>query len=81
MRIINSRTDSHLPYPHNHRYSTQQFERVSDATGSFDLDRLPPGADEDTTELQAEIEELEQRITELISFDSETSYHTRSTGG
>ncbi len=39
------------------------------------------GADEDTTELQAEIEELEQRITELTSFDSGTSYHTRSTGG
>ena len=39
------------------------------------------GADEDTTELQAEIEELEQRITELTSFDSGTSFHTRSTGG
>jgi hypothetical protein len=39
------------------------------------------GADEDTTELQAEVEELEQRITELTSFDSGTSYHTRSTGG
>jgi len=39
------------------------------------------GADEDTTELQAEIEELEQRITELTSFDSRTCYHTRSTGG
>ena len=39
------------------------------------------GADEDTTELQAEIEELEQRISELTSFDSGTSFHTRSTGG
>ena len=39
------------------------------------------GADEDTTELQAEIEELEERITELTSFDSGTSFHTRSTGG
>jgi hypothetical protein len=39
------------------------------------------GADEDTTERQAEIEELEQRITELTSFDSGTSFHTRSTGG
>ncbi len=29
----------------------------------------------------AGIEELEQRITELTSFDSGTSYHTRSTGG
>ena len=39
------------------------------------------GADEDTTELQAEIEELEQRITELTSFDSGISFHTRSPGG
>ncbi len=39
------------------------------------------GADEDTTELQAEIEELEERITELTSFDSGTSFQTRSTGG
>ncbi|OYR44023.1 hypothetical protein [Halorubrum sp. Eb13] len=39
------------------------------------------GANEDTTELQAEIEELEQRITELTSFGSRTSFHTRSTGG
>ena len=39
------------------------------------------GADEDTTELQAEIEELEQRIAELTSFDSGRSFHTRSTGG
>ncbi len=39
------------------------------------------GADEDTTELQAEIEELEQCITELTSFDSGTSFHTHSTGG
>ena len=39
------------------------------------------GVDENTTELQAEIEELEQRITELAGFDSGTSYHTRSTGG
>jgi hypothetical protein len=39
------------------------------------------GADEDTTELQAEIEELDQRISELTSFDSGTSFHTRSTGG
>jgi chromosome segregation ATPase len=39
------------------------------------------GADEDTTELQAKIEELEERITELTSFDSGTSFHTCSTGG
>ena len=39
------------------------------------------GADEDTAELQAEIEELEQRIAELTSFDSGSSFHTRSTGG
>ena len=39
------------------------------------------GADEDTTELQAEIEELEQRIADLTSFDSGSSFHTRSTGG
>ena len=39
------------------------------------------GADEDTSELQAEIEELEQRIAELTSFDSGRSFHTRSTGG
>ena len=39
------------------------------------------GADEDTTDLQAEIEELEQRITELTSFGSRTSFHTRSIGG
>jgi len=39
------------------------------------------GSDEDTSELQAEIEELEQRIADLTSFDSGTSYHTRSTGG
>lgn len=39
------------------------------------------GADEDTTELRAEIEELEQCITELTSFDSGTSLHTHSTGG
>ena len=39
------------------------------------------GTDEDATELKAEIEELEQRINELTSFDSGTSFHTRSTGG
>jgi len=39
------------------------------------------GADADTTELQAEIEELEQRIADLTSFDSGSSFHTRSTGG
>mgnify|MGYP006296043435 FL=1 len=39
------------------------------------------GADEDTTELQAEVEELEQRIAELTSFDSGSSFYTRSTGG
>ena len=37
-------------------------------------------ADEDTEELQAEIEELEDRIDDLTSFDSGTSFHT-SPGG
>ncbi|MFC6875372.1 hypothetical protein [Halobellus marinus] len=36
--------------------------------------------DEDTEELQAEIEELEQRIADLTSFDSASSYHTQSRG-
>ncbi|SMP08571.1 hypothetical protein [Halobellus salinus] len=34
--------------------------------------------DEDTQELQTEIEELEQRIDELTSFDSAASFHTKS---
>ncbi|MFB6083261.1 MAG: hypothetical protein ABEJ94_03330 [Halorientalis sp.] len=38
-------------------------------------------ADEDTEELQAEIEELEERIDDLTSFDSASSFHTRSGGG
>jgi hypothetical protein len=38
-------------------------------------------ADADTTELQAEIEDLEQRIADLTSFDSGSSFHTRSAGG
>lgn len=37
--------------------------------------------DEDTEELQKEIEELEQRIEDLTSFDSGTSFHTRSRMG
>ena len=32
--------------------------------------------DEDTADLQAEIEELEQRIDDLTSFDSAASFHT-----
>jgi len=36
--------------------------------------------DEDTEELQAEIEELEQRIEDLTSFDSASSFHTKSGG-
>lgn len=36
--------------------------------------------DEDTEELQAEIEELEQRIDDLTSFDSAASFHTKSGG-
>ena len=36
--------------------------------------------DEDTEELQEEIEELEQRIDDLTSFDSASSFHTRSDG-
>lgn len=36
--------------------------------------------DEDTEELQEEIEELEQRIDDLTSFDSASSFHTRSGG-
>ena len=36
--------------------------------------------DEDTEELQAEIEELEQRIADLTSFDSASSYHKQSRG-
>ena len=36
--------------------------------------------DEDTKELQEEIEELEQRIDGLTSFDSASSFHTRSEG-
>lgn len=39
------------------------------------------GADEDTTEFQAEIKQLEERITELTSFGPGTSFHTHSTGG
>jgi hypothetical protein len=42
-------------------------------------DRLA-ATDEDTEELQAEIEELEQRIDELTSFDSASSFHTKSEG-
>ncbi len=37
--------------------------------------------DEDTRELQQEIEELEARIDELTSFDSGTSFHTKAGGG
>ncbi|WP_435183002.1 hypothetical protein [Halobellus sp. EA9] len=36
--------------------------------------------DEDTEELQEEIEELEQRIDDLTSFDSASSFHTKSEG-
>jgi hypothetical protein len=36
--------------------------------------------DEDTEELQEEIEKLEQRIEDLTSFDSASSFHTRSGG-
>lgn len=36
--------------------------------------------DEDTEELQAEVEELEQRIDDLTSFDSAASFHTKSGG-
>jgi hypothetical protein len=36
--------------------------------------------DEDTEELQAEIEELEQRIEDLTSFESASSFHTKSGG-
>lgn len=36
--------------------------------------------DEDTKELQEEIEELEQRIEDLTSFDSASSFHTKSGG-
>jgi hypothetical protein len=38
-------------------------------------------ADEDVEQLQDEIMELEDRIEELTSFKSGTSYHTSSTGG
>jgi hypothetical protein len=37
-------------------------------------------ADEDTQELQEEIEELENRIDDLTSFDSASSFHTKSGG-
>ncbi len=37
-------------------------------------------ADEDTEELQKEIEELEDRIDDLTSFDSASSFHTKSGG-
>ena len=40
-------------------------------------DRLA-ATDEDTEELQQEIEELEARIDELTSFESATSFHTKS---
>lgn len=40
-------------------------------------DRLA-ATDEDTEELQNEIEELEQRIDDLTSFDSASSFHTKS---
>lgn len=36
--------------------------------------------DEDTDELQQEIEELEQRIDDLTSFDSASSFHPKSEG-
>jgi hypothetical protein len=42
-------------------------------------DRLA-ATDEDTDELQQEIEELEQRIDDLTSFDSASSFHTKSGG-
>lgn len=42
-------------------------------------DRLA-ATDEDTKELQQEIEELEQRIDDLTSFDSASSFHTKSGG-
>ncbi|MFC7076161.1 PD-(D/E)XK nuclease family protein [Haloarcula halophila] len=38
-------------------------------------------ADDEVEQLQAEITELEDRIEELTSFTSATSYHTSSTGG
>ncbi|PHQ38984.1 hypothetical protein DJ69_08545 [Halorubrum persicum] len=37
-------------------------------------------ADEDTEDLQEEIEELEDRIDDLTSFDSASSFHTKSGG-
>lgn len=40
-------------------------------------DRLA-ATDEDTDELQQEIEELEQRIDDLTSFDSASTFHTKS---
>jgi polyhydroxyalkanoate synthesis regulator phasin len=40
-------------------------------------DRLA-ATDEDTQVLQNEIEELEQRIDDLTSFDSASSFHTKS---
>jgi uncharacterized protein YlxW (UPF0749 family) len=33
--------------------------------------------DEDTEELQEEIEKLEQRVKDFTSFDSASSFHTR----
>jgi hypothetical protein len=42
-------------------------------------DRLA-ATDEDTDELQEEIEELEQRIDDLTSFDSASTFHTKSGG-
>jgi hypothetical protein len=42
-------------------------------------DRLA-ATDEDTDELQQEIEELEQRIDDLTSFDSASTFHTKSGG-
>ena len=42
-------------------------------------DRLAT-TDEDTEDLQEEVEELEQRIDDLTSFDSASSFHTKSDG-
>jgi hypothetical protein len=42
-------------------------------------DRLA-ATDDDTDELQQDIEELEQRIDDLTSFDSASSFHTKSGG-
>jgi predicted nucleic acid-binding Zn-ribbon protein len=76
--VATRRYPSHTPLPETVRKA--EVDEESKETRLQGLKDQLAATDEDTEELQEEIEELEQRIEDLTSFDSASSFHTKSGG-